>query len=47
MQPFGAILFISVLGILLYGWVAGIDKLVVTRMRMERFANKQGLVDLH
>ena len=35
LQMFGAILFSSVLGFLLYGLVAGLDKLVVTRMGME------------
>ena len=34
-QLFGAILFSSVLGFLLYGLVAGLDQLVVTRMGME------------
>jgi hypothetical protein len=35
LQLFGAILFSSILGFLLYGLVAGLDKLVVTRMGME------------
>jgi len=35
LQLFGAIFFSSVLGFLLYGLVAGLDKLVVTRMGME------------
>jgi hypothetical protein len=35
LQSFGAILFSSVLGFLLCGVVAGLDKLVITRMRME------------
>jgi ABC-type nitrate/sulfonate/bicarbonate transport system permease component len=35
LQLFGAILFSSVLGFLLYGLVAGLDKLVVARMGME------------
>lgn len=34
-QLLGPILFSSVLGFLLYGLVAGLDKLVVTRMGME------------
>ena len=35
LQLFGAIFFSSVLGFLLYGLVAGLDHLVVTRMGME------------
>jgi ABC-type nitrate/sulfonate/bicarbonate transport system permease component len=35
LQLFAAILFSSVLGFLLYGLVAGLDKVVVTRMGMD------------
>ena len=41
-QLFGAILFSSVLGFLLYGLEAGLDKLVVTQIVMETIREQAG-----